>query len=174
MYFCQKLRAPFQPSCIARYQLNLKKILDILPWWCNLRPTLWLVTVACCLILAQEGDDISIWANLSSSAVLAHGMYNESLTMCIFYPGLCQTVNLGLLRERGDLWQKCRSACRVQGSHPPRCCELCTHQHAQEQEAALCSQWTGRWVFIMAVKSVFIFCFLKCKNAAKLWMKHFQ
>lgn len=85
-----------------------------------------------------------------------------SFKLCV--TGLCPTVNLGLLRERGDIWKKCGYASSVQGSHPPWYCELCAHQHAQEQAPALCCQRTGRWVF-----SIHIIC-----NIAPVMIFHFR
>lgn len=135
----------------------------LLLWWCNLRPTLCTVTVACCLMLARKVDDNKVWARFQALLKLVCGKYVvHTFFICVI--GLCPTVSLGLLRERGDIWKKCGYASGVQGSHPPWCCELCAHQHAQEQAPALCCQRTGRWVF-----SVHIIC-----NIAPVMIFHFR
>lgn len=85
----------------------------------------------------------TIWFNLHYACVWS--------SLWILLPlGLCPTVDLGLLRERRIGRQECCHACCVQGSNSPWCCEFCSHQHAQEQPPAICSQRTGRWVCIQS------------------------
>lgn len=63
-----------------------------------------------------------------------------SLTVPPSCPGVRSAADLGVFGEGGVLGQECHAARRVQGPHPPRHRELCSHQPAQEQPATLCRQ----------------------------------
>lgn len=107
-------------------------------WHCAQRQ---LPAVICCrrCLLNIEAEQVKVL----HAFYLFLRLYEIAWPSCLSPSGLCQTVNFGLLRERRDLWQKCRAASRVQGPHPPWRGKLCAHQHAQERPSALCRQRTG-------------------------------
>lgn len=61
----------------------------------------------------------------------AFGFVNMSIFS--FFPGVCSSIDIRVLRKGGVIWQKCYSACCIQGSHSTGYRELCSYQLAQKQ-----------------------------------------